>query len=369
MGLAKREIFTERDTIIKKIDLLMENLTTIKDASGEALLRFGDLLVDDKSWPVWNWPQGIGLFGIYKYYLLTHDPKALKIVSDWFEANFKLGAPPKNINTMAPILTLAFMYEEQRDSRFVPYLKEWAEWVMYEMPRTKENGFQHYTYGPENHQQLWDDTLMMAVLPLAKIGRLLGRNEYIEEAKYQFLIHIKYLADQATGLWFHGFNFNGYHNYANALWARGNAWVTIAIPEIIDILELKKGDFFREYILEVLKRQIVSLEKFQDSGGLWHTLVNDETSYLEASATAGFAYGILKAVNNRLIDSSCRETAEKAVKGLLGQITSEGVVQNVSIGTGMGDNLEHYKNIKISPMPYGQSLTVLCLTEFLFSYI
>jgi unsaturated rhamnogalacturonyl hydrolase len=210
---------------------------------------------------------------------------------------------------------------------------------------------------------------MMTVLPLAKIGRLFGRNEYIEEAKYQFLIHIKYLADQATGLWFHGFHFDGYHNYANALWARGNAWVTIAIPEIIDILELKKGDFFREYIIEVLKRQVDSLTKFQSSSGLWHTLINDETSYLEASSAAGFAYGILKAVNNRLIDNSYREIAEKAVKGLFDQINDEGIVQNVSIGTGMGDNLDFYKNIKISPMPYGQSLTVLCLTEFLHSYI
>ncbi len=34
---------------------------------------------------------------------------------------------------------------------------------------------QHMTLAEENHQQMWDDTLMMTVLPLAKIGKLLNR--------------------------------------------------------------------------------------------------------------------------------------------------------------------------------------------------
>ena len=62
--------------------------------------------------------------------------------------------------------------------------------------RTNEGGLQHATYGPENKNQLWDDTLMMTVLPLAKIGKLLNRLDYLEEAKHQFLIHIKYLQDK-----------------------------------------------------------------------------------------------------------------------------------------------------------------------------
>lgn len=36
--------------------------------------------------------------------------------------------------------------------------------------------------------QLWDDTLMMSVLPLAKIGLVLERPRYIEEAKRQVLV-------------------------------------------------------------------------------------------------------------------------------------------------------------------------------------
>ena len=104
---------------------------------------------------------------------------------------------------MSPFLTAAYLHERKAADYFA-YLDTWAEWVMYDMPRTEEGGLQHCTYLTDNYQQLWDDTLMMSVLPLAKIGLVLNRPHYVEEAKRQFMLHIKYLADIKTGLWFHG---------------------------------------------------------------------------------------------------------------------------------------------------------------------
>ena len=66
--IIKEEIFVPKELVKEKIDLLVENLTTIKDDNGEFLLDFDGLKVDDKSWTVWNWPQGVGLYGIYKNY-------------------------------------------------------------------------------------------------------------------------------------------------------------------------------------------------------------------------------------------------------------------------------------------------------------
>ncbi|MGQ4668883.1 beta-galactosidase BglB [Metabacillus halosaccharovorans] len=367
--MVQKQASLEKTDILNYIEVLMDNLSKISDDTGEFLLNFDGLVVDDKSWNVWNWPQGVGLYGIFKYWKLTNDQKALRIITDWFNARFEEGVPPKNVNTMAPLLTLAFLYEETKDQTFVPYLESWAEWVMYEMPRTKEDGLQHMTYGPENKNQLWDDTLMMTVLPLAKIGRLFNKQEYIEEAKKQFLIHIKYLSDRKTGLWFHGWTFEENHNYAEALWGRGNCWITIAIPEIIEILNLQKGDFLREFLIDTLQRQVEALAEYQNESGLWHTLINDKTSYLEASATAGFAYGILKSIHKRYISQEYMEVAYKAIKGIVQEINEEGALQKVSVGTGMGDSLEFYKEIKITTMPYGQSLAVLCLAEFLYEYI
>lgn len=360
--------FVEKSVVEEKIALMLKNLTTIKDRGGEFLLDFDGLKVDDKSWTVWNWPQGVGLYGIYKNYRMTKDPAILKIVEDWFHDRMVEGAPPKNVNTMAPLLAMAYLYEDTKDTRYVPYLEQWADWAMNDMPRTNEGGMQHATYGPENKNQLWDDTLMMTVLPLAKIGVLLNKPEYIEEAKYQFMIHIKYLMDKKNGLWYHGWTFEENNNYAEAFWARGNCWVTIAIPEIIEILNLKADDAFYDFLVETLNAQVRTLAEYQAENGLWHTLIDDRTSYTESSAAAGFAYGILKAAHKRYIDPKYAEVAYKAMAGLLNEIDENGEVQHVSIGTGMGDDLDHYRNIGMTAMPYGQSLTILCLTELLVSF-
>lgn len=118
---------------------------------------------------------------------------------------------------MAAMLTLAHIYETTHDQTYLPHLESWAEWAMYTLPRTKYGGMSHMTYNSENAQELWDDTLMMTVLPLAKIGLVLGRDRYVEEAKRQFLLHVQYLFDTKTGLWFHGWTFDGNHNFARAL--------------------------------------------------------------------------------------------------------------------------------------------------------
>ncbi|MGO4936104.1 beta-galactosidase BglB [Fundicoccus sp. Sow4_H7] len=363
------ELTLNKDKITEYIDRLAENLSTIKDDTGEYLLNFDGLIVDDKSWHVWNWPQGVGLYGLYSYYKFTKSDSAKAIIDEWFEQRLLEGAPPKNVNTMAPLLTMALLYEEENRPEYKPYLEQWADWVMYDMPRTDENGLQHMTYGPENKNQLWADTLMMTVLPLAKIGLLLDRKEYVEEAKRQFLIHIKYLADRKSGLWFHGWTFEGHHHFADALWGRANCWATIAIPEIIEILDLQAGDHLYEYLVETLNAQVAALKEVQDESGLWHTLLDEKESYLEASATAGFAFGILKGIRKRYISKEYLPVAEKAIKGIIDNINEDGAVEKVSVGTALEDNLDYYRNVRVTTMPYGQSLAILALTEYLYVFV
>jgi unsaturated rhamnogalacturonyl hydrolase len=356
--------------IQKYIRLLIRNLVEIKDESGQFLLKLADgRVIDTKGWNDWEWTHGIGLYGIWKFYELTGDARALEIMTNWFRDRFAAGTPTKNVNTMAPMLTLAYLYEDNGNRTYLPYLDTRAEWVMHDMPRTDEGGLQHIVFNSENPQQLWDDTLMMSVLPLAKIGRLLGRPEYVAEAQRQFLLHTKYLHDPRTGLWFHGWTFEGRHHFAQALWARGNCWVTIAIPEFIELLELPEGNPIRTFLLDTLRAQVDTLAKYQDPSGLWHTLITDESSYLEASATAGFAYGIRKAVRKRYLPKVYEPVAVRALQAVIENISPEGELRNVSFGTAMGKDLDYYRNVPRTAMPYGQSLAILCLTEFMRTYI
>ena len=359
----------------KTIKSLIHHLVTDKDETGEFLLKLEDgRVIDTKGWAGWEWTHGIGLYGLWKYYTLTGSAETLAIIEDWFAARFAEGGTTKNINTVAAMLTLAYVYEKTGNQTYLPWLESWADWAMYELPRTKYGGMSHQTYNSLNSEELWDDTLMMTVLPLAKIGVLLKRPEYVEESKRQFLLHIQYLFDRKTGLFFHGWTFaDGGHNFAQALWARGNSWLTIAIPEILDLLDLPPDDAFRVHLVDTLEAQCRALIKYQETSGLWRTLIDqpvEEGSYREASATAGFAYGMLKGLRLRYIKGDeFRDAAVKAVKAVLEKTSDRGELLEVSFGTGMGHDLQHYKDIPLTSMPYGQAMAIMVLGEFVRVFI
>ncbi|MEH0167358.1 glycoside hydrolase family 88/105 protein [Roseateles microcysteis] len=352
------------------IDRLIHNLINIRDDEGKFLLRLADgRVLDTKSWNGWEWTQGVGLYGVYKVWEMTGDQKAWDIMTSWFEARFKEGTPSRNINTVAPFLTLAYLYERTGNRTYLPYLDAWGEWVYSGLPRTEEGGFQHIVYNSVNHQQLWDDTLMMSVMPLAKIGLLLNRPHYVEEAKRQFMVHIKYLADRKTGLWFHGWTFEGRHNFANALWARGNSWVTIVIPEFIELLDLPKDDALRLFLIETLEAQVKALAKCQTASGLWRTILDDETSYEEAAASAGFAYGILKAVRKGYLPKEYEALGVSAAKAVRAKINDAGELTQVSFGTPVFNSIQEYKDIPLTSMPFGQAMALLTMGEFMYRFI
>jgi unsaturated rhamnogalacturonyl hydrolase len=368
-----------RDTIDTKIKLLTHNLINISDTTGEFLLKLPDgRIIDTKGWDGWEWTHGIGLYGLWHYYSLTGSPETLLTMQSWFAQQLSKGTT-KNINTMSPFLTLAYMYEETGNKTFIPWMDAWAEWLMHDLPRTKYGGFQHETYLEYNKDELWDDTLMMSTLPLAKIGLTLNRPAYVEEAKRQFMLHCQYLCDTSTGLFFHGWKWEDKggldvgHNFARARWARGNSWLTIAVPEFIELLDLPEGDPLRRFLIHTLEAQCKALLKLQAANGMWRTLLDvsvEEGSYEEASATAGFAYGMLKAVRKRYISGEVyQEAAVKAIKAVIERIDEDGELQEVSFGTGMGHDLQHYKDIKITSMPYGQAMAIMALGEFLRSFI
>lgn len=126
------------------------------------------------------------------------------------------------------------------------------------------------------------------------------------------------------------------------------------------------------FLTTSLVAQIDALVKHQDpQTGMWHTLIDDPTSYLEASATAGFAYGIAKALRMRLVPREERymNAARKAMEGVLANISEEGELRQTSFGTPVFDDLEGYKKIPLTSMPYGQSLALLALTEHLRTFI
>lgn len=309
----------------------------------------------------WEWAQGVGLYGIYKYWKSFGEKKYFDFLNNWYKKRIQEGLPEKNVNTCAPMLTLTYMYEETNDEVFLEYIKEWSKWVFNEMPRTEDGGLQHITTGIENKGQLWADTLFMTNLFLARAGVILKIKEYVDESKRQFLIHIKYLFDKSSGLWYHGWSFLRKDNFSAVHWGRGNCWYTAGVVDYLDTVTVEP--FLKVYLIDTLKAQAAALKKYQCRDGMWRTIIDDETSYEETSATAGFSYGLLKAVRKGYIGYEYRETAINALEAVKKRIDKDGTVLEVSYGTPVFETALEYKNVEICPMTYGQALAILCINE------
>ena len=52
------------------------------------------------------------------------------------------------------------------------------------------------------------------------------------------------------------------------------------------------------------------------------------------------------------------------LSAVITQIGPSGEVHNVSFGTALGHTLQFYKDIPLTPMPYGQALAMLALVEW-----
>lgn len=356
-----------KDKIEKTLQILSQSFQKILYEDDDKFMdgmKDKNLAGDDiRKYQHWEWTQGVGLYGMWMLYSETGDESYKQILDKYYASSFETGLPSRNINTTAPMLALSFLAECEQDDDKMAVCREWAECVMEQYPRSEENGMIHRTSDSLNNGELWDDTLYMAVLFLANMGRIEGRSDYIEESLYQYLVHIKYLTDKKTGLFFHGWTFNGRHNFAEGLWGRGNSWLTASIPEIFEIVK-DMPEHTARFLQYSLLSQVDALARYQDESGMWHTLIDDPDSYLETSATCGFGYGILKSIRLGILPEKYKECALKALSAVMDRIGDDGVVADVSYGTPMGrESKEFYKEIPIQPMPYGQAMAMLFLIE------
>ena len=83
------------------------------------------------------------------------------------------------------------------------------------------------------------------------------------------------------------------------------------------------------------------------------------------SGSAAITAGILKGIRYGILDDSYLACAWKAVEAILDSIDRDGTVLNVSGGTGMGYDADHYQEYIDCAHAYGQSLTILALAEAL----
>ncbi|MDY0921288.1 glycoside hydrolase family 88/105 protein [Leclercia sp. CFBP8987] len=312
----------------------------------------------------WEWEIGVGLYGFWRFAEHQQDAVLQQSILAWYEGQIARGLPEMQINTTAPMIALALVAGHHQRQDLLETVSDWADALLRDLPKTEECGFQHVVKEQPNTGQLWDDTLFMTCLFLGVAGIVLKRRDLIDEASYQFLLHTRYLSDPVSGLWYHGWTFVDKHHFAGAFWARGNAWITVAIPEFIALMGEHLDASVRRYLSQVVSRQVRSLCELQAENGMWHTVLDDLLSPQESSATAGIAWGMLRGIRMGMLDASFSAHALRAFEAVMARIDDEGIVLEASRGTMLGWDIQYYCDIAMAPVPYAQALTILLLLEY-----
>ncbi|MCL2375976.1 MAG: glycoside hydrolase family 88 protein [Defluviitaleaceae bacterium] len=352
----------ERSVIDAKLKLVAARMKTLKNNGMKEVFPISLIDID-----CWEWPQGVGIFGLYKYYTITKDEEILNFLLKWYDERIEEGILEKNVNTTSPMLTLTYLYEITKKESYLALIKEWADWIMEEkgLIRTGDGLFQHMITGSANDGEILIDTIFMTLLFLGRASKILERKDYLDEVNYQILSHIKYLFNKDAGMFYHGYNFDLKHNYGKIHWGRGNCWYTVAILEYLDEFEIDPT--LRRAFLSIYTTQVKTLKGHANKeNNLWHTVIDDPKSYIEISGSAGFLCGILKGIRQGVLPKDeYQALADNALESILKFISEDGTVENVSYGTPIGYDKQFYLDIAITPMTYGQALMILCLTEAL----
>jgi unsaturated rhamnogalacturonyl hydrolase len=312
----------------------------------------------------WDWVPGVGVISILEYYKSSGSEAVINQLIKWAKSNIHKSEQVKVINSIAPFAIFPELYRHTQDPVFLETATRIANWMMSEAPRTREGAFEHtVTENASFPEQVWADTIFMAVLFLARLSRLTGEAAYGEEAIRQLNLHLELLQDEATGVLFHGWSCIAQNHMSSARWTRANAWIAVGTPMILQ--ELEDLVIIPKETLERYRTLMRGLISFQQENGLWATVMDHPGYYSETSGSAGIACGILKAVRLGLLEEAQLNAAQKTLNAVIANIKVNGEVASVSSGTPVMPTIEAYNEIPCYPSLYGQGLVLMLLSECL----
>lgn len=310
----------------------------------------------------WEWPCGVGYYGISRAYEVTKEERYLHIMKERIDEFIELSLPTWNVNTCAMGHCLITLYEATGEEKYWDIIVSKVKYLRTEALRFGDSVLQH-TVSIKNDfpEQAWADTLFMAAFFLLRVGVKLGDEEIIEDALNQYYWHIKYLQNKETGLWYHGYNNIDESHMSGFYWGRANAWAAYTMSQVGNILP--ECYLYPKYmeIAGSLDEQLSALKLLQTENGLWRTILDDDEAYEEVSASCGIAAAMLAKGNPLHI-----KYINKSILGLKNNISESGKVLNVSAGTAIMKDREGYLTItKDWIQGWGQGLALVFLAGLL----
>jgi unsaturated rhamnogalacturonyl hydrolase len=211
---------------------------------------------------------------------------------------------------------------------------------------------------------LWLDDLFMSVPALAQMGKYTGDHRYFDDAVRQVLQFSDRMFNEDKGLFMHGW-IQGMDEHPQFHWGRANGWAIMAMVELLDVLPEDHAG--REEVLELLRRHVGGLARYQSPLGFWHQLIDRNDSYLETSATAIYTYAFARAINRGWVDARVYGPAAcLAWNAVASKVNEKGQVEGTCVGTGMAFDPAFYYHRPVSAYAaHGYGPTLLAGAEMI----
>ncbi|MBO1510179.1 glycoside hydrolase family 88/105 protein [Metabacillus bambusae] len=308
----------------------------------------------------WDLPGGVAFYGVAEAYEATEKQEYIDLLKSWVDEWLEDGLPKLSINGVSIGHALITLFNVTEDEKYLNVIKEMADYLKNDAPRFADGVFQHTVNSVKDvfPEQAWVDTMMMAGLFLLRVGKLLNREDYVEDGLKQYHGHENFLQDPTTNLYYHGWDNIAKNHMSSIYWARGNGWAALTMAKALELVEVQHPSYM---IIDCsLRDQLSTLVRLQDESGLWHTIVDDPTSYFEVSGSSAIAAAILTR------GTLYNKYTQKAINGIINEIEEDGKVSKVSAGTAVMKDAAGYKNVPYKRIQgWGQGLVLVFLAELL----
>lgn len=208
-------------------------------------------------------------------------------------------------------------------------------------PRTAAGNYWHKKRYPH---QVWLDGLYMGLPFQIEYGLAKGREDLIGDALRQFSTALAVTKDGGD-LYVHGYDESRSQLWANnesgkspAVWARAVGWLAMAL---VDALTLLPEDNATRTLRDAARHLLAGIVARQTNNGLWMQVLDEPHlagNYEETSASAMFAYALLRAVRLKLVQGRAANDALSAGRRALQAILQtrlktdeQGVVRLIGI--------------------------------------
>ena len=328
-------------------------------------------------WKVWFWGDSIGLEGLLNATELTGDAQYRGFVYGLYKAWIAREQFRSEFDYTAAGVALLHVYEQTRDQallsaaeRHATYMAGFRKTESGAAVRYENAAFELPPNLPPDHPDfkawhelaergknggpcIFVDSMHFDAPFFAALHRVTRKNEYRQLALETALSQIHLLYDPEDGL-FHHFWIEHTRRRNGIAWGRGNGWGLLGL---LDTLEnLPAADPGVGEIRDVFCRVLGRMAELQDSGGGWHTVLNDAASYIETSIAAFMITAMSRALlHSWIAPARFLPVVETAMAYMLERVRPDGVLEGVSYETFPSTRLEHYRRMpRGGVVPWGQ---------------